>query len=539
MRRASSSNQRFWGGALCGLLFVALGWLFVNYPGLQEDESAFATPFFREWNFFAIQFGRVRVPLMQMSYVGSLKTWLYAPFIHLWTPGPALIRMPAVLIGAATIVLFGALLDRVHGRRAAWTGCVLLGTDSIFLLTTTFDWGPIALQHFLMTAAIFLVVLWSRNRSDMWLAAAAVLCGLAFWDKAVFVWMFSGLVFAGSLLFFRRVRKQLTARSLLFVAAAFCVGGIPLIVYNFQSVPKFVTVRSNSVLALDHFGDKFEMLHRTWNGSGLFGYITSDSADRPMAPRSPAEKASVLVHSVTGDRRTNASGLALLGGIVLIPFLWRTHVRDTLLFALVAGGVAWIFMIISGGGGSVHHAVLLWPLPHLFLAAAFAEASEHIRFGARALAATVVFLAAANLAVTNQYLFQFVRNGSAGVWSDAIYALAAGLRQTTASQAVLVDWGLEAPLAVLNRNSPPVKIIANPFANSAETETQRQADLQLLSDGKAIWVERTSGNEILAGVNKRLLDAARNAGFEQQRLNVYNDSHGRPFFQTFRFIARR
>lgn len=522
---------------MCGLLFLALGCVFVNYAGLQEDESMFAAPLFREWKFYSIPFGSRHIPIMQMSYVGSLKTWLYAPFIHIWTPGPAVLRIPAVLIGAATILLFGALLERVHGRRAAWAGCVLLATDSIFLLTTTFDWGPVALQHLLMTAAMLFAVLWFQKGSDAWLAAAALCCGLAFWDKAVFVWMFSGLL-VGSLLFFRQLRKRLTSRSAGLSAAALCLGALPLLVYNARSNPKFATIRSNSQFAPDHFRDKVEEMRIAWNGSGLFGYMLNDSTEHPAFPHTVVEKASFMVHGLTGSRRTNASNLALLVGIVLIPLLWRTRARGTLLLPLVACGSAWIFMTLSGGGGSVHHAVLLWPLPHLFLAVAFAESSLHVRFGGWALAAALVFLAAANLAVTNQYLFQFVRNGPAGVWSDAIYALAAGIRDTPASQVVSIDWGMEAPLSVLNRDHPTTRIVADPFLSPTETPSERQADLQLLSDDQAIWAEHTPGNEISIGVDDRLLNAARSAGFVQTILGTYCDRHGQPVFQTFRFVAR-
>jgi hypothetical protein len=530
-------SKQFWGGALCGLLFLMLGCLFVSYAGLQEDESMFAAPLFREWSFYSIPFGGRNIPIMQMSYVGSLKTWLYTPFIHTWTPGPAVLRIPAVLIGAATILLFGALLERVHGRRAAWTGCVLLATDTIFLLTTTFDWGPVALQHLLMTAAMLFAVLWFQKSGDAWLTAAAFCCGLAFWDKAVFVWMFSGLL-VGSLLFVARVGKRLARRLAVLSAAALCLGAFPLLVYNVASSPKFATIRSNSEFAPDHFSGKLDMLRRAWNGSRLFGYLVYDSAEHPALPHTVLEKASFAIHDITGDRSTNASALALMFGIVLLLPLWRTRARDTLLFSLIVCGFAWILMALSGGGTSVHHAVLLWPLPHLFLAVAFAEASLHIRFGGWALAAVLVFLAAANLAVTNQYLFQFVRNGSAGSWSDAIYALAAGMRDTPASQVASIDWGVEAPLSILNRDHPTVRMVADSFLSTSETPSERQADLQLLSDDRTIWVEHTPGNEMLIGVNDRVLNAASGAGFVQTMLGIYRDRNGKPVFQTFRFVAR-
>src|SRR4029077_2939643 len=101
---------------------------------------------------------------MNMPYNGTLKTWLYAPLVLFWRPSAALIRIPAILMGGATILLFCALLHRIHGRRAAWVGGILLATDTSFLLTTTFDWGPVVLQHLLLVAALFFAVQWFQTR---------------------------------------------------------------------------------------------------------------------------------------------------------------------------------------------------------------------------------------------------------------------------------------------------------------------------------------------------------------------------------------
>ena len=142
-----------------------------------------------------------------MSYNGALKTWIFAPVLLFSRPTAALIRVPAIVVGGVTIVLFGMLLDRVHGRRAAWTGSILLATDTLFLLTTTYDWGPVALQHLLLVAVMFFAVRWFQDGREGSLAAAAFCCGLAFWDKAVFVWIFSGML-AGLLLFVSAIRAE-------------------------------------------------------------------------------------------------------------------------------------------------------------------------------------------------------------------------------------------------------------------------------------------------------------------------------------------
>ncbi len=469
-----------------------------------------------------------------MSYVGSLKTWLYAPVLWLWPPSPASLRVPALFMGAATILLFGWFLERVHSRRAAWIGCVLLATDSVFLLTTIFDWGPVALQHLLTTSAMLFAVLWFQKHSDWWLAAAAFCCGLALWDKAVFVWMFVGLL-AGSLFFVPKLRGRVTLRSAAFAIGPLVAGALPLLIYNLNTSSPFATIRSRPPSDAATLQQKLEIMRVTWNGSGLFGYMLYDSAEQPASPRSLVEKAAFLAHHATGDRRTNASEVAFLLSILLLPLLWRTPARNTLLFSLSALACAWTFMLISGGGGSAHHAILLWPLPQLFLAVTFAEASLIIPFCRWAVAILLCLLTVANLEVTNQYLFQFARNGAAGSWTDAIYPLTESFHNTPATQIVVADWGAEAPLCVLNRNRPPVRIVADSFLAPTETSAGRQTDLQLLADPQAIWVEHAPGHEISKGVNRRLLNSARSAGFDPLLLNTFYDRHGRAVFQIYRF----
>src|SRR5271165_175314 len=121
----------FSGATLCALAFLAFGAAFVNRTGIEEDEAMFASPLYREWCFFAIHIRHVRIPIMHMSYVGALKTWIYAPIALFWQPSAAMLRVPALVIGALTVALFWNLLSAVHSRRAAWAGCLLLITDAV------------------------------------------------------------------------------------------------------------------------------------------------------------------------------------------------------------------------------------------------------------------------------------------------------------------------------------------------------------------------------------------------------------------------
>jgi hypothetical protein len=318
-----------------------------------------------------------------------------------------------------------------------------------------------------------------------------------------------------------------------------CLGAAPLIYYNLSTDPRFLTFRSNTKFTPNHFAERFELLRRTWNGRALFGYMVYESSEHPSSPRGVLERASFGLHRATGDRHNGYFEPALVASLLLFPLLWRTPARKALLFAAMASAAAWVAMVLLDGGGSAHHAILLWPLPQWFVAISLAEASRHVRFGKWALGAAVAFLMGASLLVANQYLYQFIRNGAAGSWTNAIYPLSAALRQTQASQLGLVDWGFQDPLSFLNQEKPSERVIADPFMPAGEPAPQRQADLELLFDSHAVWVTHAPGSEISPGINDRWLRVAQLAGLRPVALGTFCDRNGRPIFQTFRLAANR
>jgi hypothetical protein len=481
---------------------------------------------------------------MNMPYNGTLKTWLYAPILlHASHPNAALIRLPVIITGAATIVMFWGFLRRVHSRRAAWIGCILLATDTCFLLTTTYDWGPVALQHLLLVTVVFFAIHWFQTNAIASLAASGFCCGLALWDKAEFVWVFAGLI-AGLLLFTPTIRLRLTPRHTAMALAGLFLGALPLIVYNITGNPKFGTLRANPQLGADltaaDFARKLQTLRTTLDGSTLFLYLVNeDWAPQPKSARTKIQRASFAIHRLTGKHRRNNMPLALYTALVLFPLLWRTRARRVMSFSLVAVVIAWLFMACTGGGGAAHHAILLWPLLHLFIAIAFTEASLHVRFGKWILVSAVAFLAVTNVMVTNQYLYQFIRNGASDAWSDGIYALAEHLKQSNASQIIMPDWGMTDSLCVLTHNSPGARVADDSFLSDTKSAAQREDDLQTLSDPRAIWLEHVPGHETFSGVNDRLVTTASRAGFEPVMLQTYLDSNGRAIFQTLRFALQK
>src|SRR5271166_6254271 len=156
---------RCWPAFSCSLLFFILGYPFLRYPGLQNDEVVFAGPLCWTSGFlYGFDIFHHRVPVMLANYYGALKSWLYAPVLH-YSQSYASIRVPALLIGSLSVFFFFLLVERLHSRRAAWMATLLLSTDAVYLLTTCFDWGPVTLQHLFLVLGLLLAVLFTETGS--------------------------------------------------------------------------------------------------------------------------------------------------------------------------------------------------------------------------------------------------------------------------------------------------------------------------------------------------------------------------------------
>jgi len=458
MRASPRFQLGWWPAVVLPLVFFCLGLIVLPEPGLEDDEVLFAAPVFHlpAASAFDAQVFHKQLPLMLLTYLGAPKSWLYFPIFKFLGPSYLTVRLPVLISGSLTVWLFIWLLQRTSGRTAAWVGGVLLATDTMFLLTTCFDWGPVALQHLLALAGLALVFKFASEarRCALWLGFFCF--GLALWDKALFLWMFSGLIVATIAIFPREVWSRCSLRNVGVAAAGLCAGALPLLAYNAAS--NLATFRSNSSFDLAQFPSRLRALRITWDGQILWGYMVH----APWSPGTPREAGSALlqisstVHSLAGFRYHNELEPALWIALALVPPLWFTRARKPLLFCLIAMAVAWIEMAITKDAGlGAHHVVLLWPLPHWFVAVGFVEASrwkllEWRRAGALVLAAAMIFLVGENLLLTNEYFYQLSRYGALGVWSDAGYRLSSEVgKMPLTAHFVVDDWGIANALEVL------------------------------------------------------------------------------------------
>jgi hypothetical protein len=425
-----------------------------------------------------------------------------------------------LLLAAGTLWLFFELLDRTLNRRAAWIGTVLLATDTSYLLMNTADYGPVTLQFVFKLAALLLLVRFHQNGSKKELAWAFCLFGLALWDKAVFTWVLFGLAAGAIAVFPRELRKHCSGVNLAIAGSALLAGALPLVIYNIAR--PLETLRGNARIEQASVLGKAELLRRTMDGYAMFGFMTAvEPGPEPGQPNHLYQKLSLGISRWTGHPHHNAMLIAAVACAASLVFLWNSALRRPLLFALIVCAATWLPMVLTAGAGkAAQHVILLWPF-HLIPIAALLAQLPIIR-------ATVItaLVCASNLAVTNQYYADLIRNGPAIRWTDAMDPLQRYLTDLRARRIVAADWGFIETLNLQSEGELPMFY--------ADTSSD-QAIEALLRDPTNVYVTHAAGLAFHPQERASLEAVARREQYQQEAITTIHDRNGRPAFDIFRF----
>jgi hypothetical protein len=521
--------------AISCCLTILAGCALLPYAGIQMDEALFTGPYYqpvaRE---FRLRVFHHDIPLMVMTYIGTLKTLLFWPLFAIFRSGfeahplraAWVMRLPTVLAGALTVFILFYLADRSAGRTTAVIGALLLGSDPTFLLTNTFDWGPVALEHLLLVTGCFFLVRYAQNRAPRDLSWGFFFLGLALWNKAIFVWALAGLMVAAATIFGRELSKMITRRHLGLAAAGFAIGSLPFLIYNGHR--RGETFRTSGHLEPRSAPAKFIHFRSALGGNGLLGYLVSEEfTDNPKAAISLRGRAAVFLRDHLGEHRRGGMEYAVFLALLAVPLWWRSRAAR---FALVFCAVAWFFMASTrDAGASLHHTVLLWPFPQLFVAVTIS--AIRWKWVAASICAVLVVM---NLLVVNQYIAQFERNGADGPFTDAIYPLSAALSDSPGQTIYVLDWGIEFPLEVLHNGRLHMRSGHDPFMAEIPSDWDKGAAARMFADRSGIFLAHTEKRENFVGVRKRFDLAAAAAGCREDNLQTISDSNGRPVFEMFK-----
>jgi hypothetical protein len=520
------------------LLFILAGLPFIRLPGLHVDASSELACFYPcSQPVFRPTFLDNPVPVMVLSYLGAFKAWLYLPILQFLELSSTVLRLPLLLVGAASIWFFFAILERTAGRRAAIAGALLLVTDVSFVIDTALDFGPVALLHCMLLAGIWLLLRFDERGSNRYLAAAFFLFGLAMWHKALFIWMMGGMAAAAIAVFPGRLRVHLTGKRLALAAAAFCIGAAPLLWYNAATGGD--TFRTGHVMTeIVSVPQKLLVLRKTLDGSAFIDFLLEETAPAQnlRTPSHVATRAAAAVDRLMGSMRINFMFFGLLLSLLLLPWLWFTPARRPAYFAAVYMAVAYCLIIaLPKTGGSIHHAILIWPFPHYLMAVAGAQVATRFgRRGAIAMIAVLALLVGCNVALLNRYTVRLATLGPRAIFTDAVWPLYTYLSTFENPTVLAVDWGYGDTLCLLSDGEFDVRNIVYPLAAGPDDATVRS----WLNAPHAVFVGRVAADEIFRGVHHRMDAAAAALGYTKLPLTLIQDRNRRPRFEIYVYEKR-
>lgn len=424
---------------LIGIVVAYLAICFVQLgrPGLEYDEvlygdaalgsrtGAFLT---YEWNL-----GRLRIPVMLMTYIGGVRAWLYAPIFAIFGVSPWTVRLPMIALGVVTLLCVERIARPMFGLRAALLATALLALDPSFVFGTREDYGFISIMLATKTASLALLFSFAQTQRRLHLFLAFFLLGLGLFDKFNFAWHL-GAVTLAAVVVWQQVRPFLTRRNFVLAATGFLTGCWPLIVYNVVSRGGTLS----SVEAEPSFGGaiqaKVSAIQMTLEGTAFPGFALA----------SLPESSSLLPWAVP---------LSLIAALVS-----RRHL------AVRWFGFCWLVVVLIVGAILVtpkatggHHAMMLWPFLHMVLAAgavSFLDASRGWDERGRAMGNLVpialLALVASFISLDVKTLVSFARSGGRGIWSDAIYDLAGTISGDSAHRYLIMDWGMSNQVRLLS-----------------------------------------------------------------------------------------
>lgn len=529
------------GALLLCAFFVLAGLVFLPYPGAQYDELLFLNGIVRPE--VAESWIRLpwlgRLPTMQMQYLGTLKALVYAPVFRAWGFSEWTLRLPVLLVGAASVWLFFLLMRRVAGAWAALAATALLATDACYLLTSVFDWGPVVLQHLCVTVGLYSMVRFSERWQARWLFAGAFFAGLGVWDKALFLWILGGAAVGVAVVFPREFCRAARQRRLAGAAVlGFVLGAAPFLHYNLTS--NFRTFRESAQRdELRNAFLKVVVLDRTLDGSGLFGYLVRESAEGPPGDLTNREKSFLGLGQRLGMPQRSWQAPLLVLSLAAAPLLnRRTRRRRLALWAAVTVVVAWAQMACTrDAGGSVHHTILLWPLFHLQAGLCAAALLERAGGKAR-LAVLAVFglCAASNAAVLNTYLAHMISHGPGQVWTDASRTLAQFLEAQPGRMAFAADWGILHEVIFYGKNRIPMIGDADGLVLRAGEDPLAAKRLEeALADPRQLFITFIEGRDVFPDTRKKLIAFARERRYQHRSVALIADRHGAAVFEIHEF----
>src|SRR5256714_140709 len=495
-----------WLALTAAFIFISLAAYRIQLPGLYYDELAFvnAAQGGADNTFIHMRLGSV--PFLVFPYMGALKAWIYAPVFRFFGVSALTIRLPAILIGAVTLLIFFQTLRVKLG--AVWATIVvwIMAVDPVNLFPSRLDWGPTVLTHFFQAA---ILALWFsyRDKARPWKIVLICICaGLGFFDRFNFVWLLSAFAIGICLCYPDSLQNLWVSTPRITRWVAIIPALLSLGIMLYLILPLLVNVHHPTGAHTPNLQGKWLGLVYTLSGAAVARFIFENPA---------------------GIIRFASYWLIVVDGFLALACLFSPmsnavarENRKNGLFCFLIGFLVFVQIVITPQAGGPHHYAMIFPWPLLTFAFLARSLYDHFRTKKFSqvvalplvAAATCIFLV--NIHNTIRYLSHFRSNPHyTAQWSPEIYSLSHYVNEHgfKAKSIICVDWGLHTQLHALAPKKLRRRIHDDwgtfQTLSQKDKESQTAALNQIFSEDKSLAVTFAPPKESFPDTRRNFLAA--------------------------------
>jgi 4-amino-4-deoxy-L-arabinose transferase-like glycosyltransferase len=445
------------GWLLLAAFIFGLGWQNLSSPGLFYDEAIYGgltkdfvtghvtgghMPGVWTMEVFGAPF-----PVFVQLYLGALKCWLLIPIFKIFGSTLAVLRASNLFFSTLALFIFMTWTWRLLGLGAALIAGLVLVFDPAFFFLGVIDWGSLLPSLLCRFAGFFLVLLAWRRQSALFAVFAGLALGLGFFNKIDFGVLLVGTALAAACAWGKSVVIFCRSRPKLFLSAVlgFLIGAGPILAL--MNVI-FHAVFSKNAPA--HPGELAEKLHThlaMYDGSYFYRLMDAGGVFDQMnqAPSPVWTPFGIIVL------------LAVLILLAAVIFSAKENpARCTKIFLLLSGVFVTLGVLILPGAVRIHHTTLVYPFPHLIIAAATVALWNRApkilpqrQIVRGLLVVALLFLAAGELHVILRTENLIHETGGRGWWSNALVKFAAETKGKPNLVMSSLDWGFNEQLEFL------------------------------------------------------------------------------------------
>lgn len=450
----------FTGWLVLAVLLIAVGRQNLSAPGLYYDEASHGG---LAKDFVAGQGGGSHMPGVSTVSVfgkpfptfvqpgqGAVKSWLLIPVFKIFGSTVAVLRGANLFLCVAALLLCMVWTWRLLGLADALLGGVLLASDPAFFFLGVLDWSSALPGLLCRLGGLFLALLAWRRQQVRWALAAGFVLGLGLFcrlDSGVVV---LGVALAGIIAGGRSVEVSFRLRAPMFLMAllGLLAGGATIV----APLCRILSTPDGPHWSLNQgeFAEKFYSLRSLYDGTCFYRLMDAGGVfDKIYVAASPVW--------------TPFGILVLVAAVVLVADVVSARIenplRATKIFLVLSTMFITLGLLFVPGVGRIDQASLVYPFPHLLIAAALVSVWRRRRelVSSRPMALTMGMAAAvAVLVACNVFAVQRTERlihatGGCGWWSGAAERFAAEVNHRSDLTVASLDWGFNEQMEFLTR----------------------------------------------------------------------------------------